>query len=87
MRDNLYCSRDNNTIAKKFWSRVKSKSKFSRILEIIRNPLTMLPKPTCSTNISLISSLIPQHMKLISILLMMMHLTSILVHRSTGIEI
>ena len=37
MRDNLCCSRDNNIITKKFWSHVKSKSKSSRIPEIIKN--------------------------------------------------
>ena len=71
MRDNLYCSRDNNIITKKFWSQVKSKSKSSRIPEMIKNDDSIsshnVTKRTCSTNISLISSLIPQHMILISI--------------------
>ena len=37
MRDNLYCSNDRNTITKKFWAHVKSKSKSNRIPEVIRH--------------------------------------------------
>ena len=33
----LYCSNDHNTICKKFWAHVKSKSKSNRILEIIKH--------------------------------------------------
>ena len=36
MRDNLYCSNNRNTITKKFWAHVKSKSKSNRIPEVIR---------------------------------------------------
>ena len=37
MRDNLYCSNDNNVITKKFWAYVKSKTKSSRIPEVMKN--------------------------------------------------
>ena len=37
MRDNLYCSNDRNTITKKFWAHVKSKSNSNRIPEVIRH--------------------------------------------------
>ena len=37
MRDNLYCSNDNNVITKKFWAHVKSKTKSSRIPEVMKN--------------------------------------------------
>ena len=37
MRDNLYCSNDNNIITKKFWAHVKSKTKSSRIPEVMKN--------------------------------------------------
>ena len=37
MRDNLYCSNDRNTITKKFWAHVKSKSKSNRIPEVVRH--------------------------------------------------
>ena len=37
MRDNLYCSNDSNVIAKKFWAHVKSKTKSSRIPEVMKN--------------------------------------------------
>ena len=36
IRDNLYCTDDNNVITKKFWAHVKNTSKFNRIPEIIR---------------------------------------------------
>ena len=38
MRDNLYCSKDNNVIAKKFWAHVKTKSKTksTRIPEVMK---------------------------------------------------
>ena len=36
MRDILYCSKDNNTIAKKFWAHVKSKTKSTRIPEVMK---------------------------------------------------
>ena len=36
MRDNLYCSKDNNVIAKKFWAHVKSKTKSTRIQEVMK---------------------------------------------------
>ena len=37
MRENLYCSNDNNTITKKFRARVKSKSKSTRIPTVMKN--------------------------------------------------
>ena len=37
MRDSLYCSNDRNTITKKFWAHVKSRSKSNRIPEVIRH--------------------------------------------------
>ena len=36
IRDNLYCTDDNNFITKKFWAHVKNTSKCNRIPEIIR---------------------------------------------------
>ena len=36
MRDNLYCSKDNNPIAKKFLAHVKSKTKSTRIPEVMK---------------------------------------------------
>ena len=36
MRDNLYCSKDNNAIAKKFWAHVKIKTKSTRIPEVMK---------------------------------------------------
>ena len=37
MRDNLYCSKDNNVITKKFWAHVKSKSNTTRIPEVMKH--------------------------------------------------
>ena len=37
IRDNLHCSRDSNTITKKFWSHVKSKTKSTRIPEVVKH--------------------------------------------------
>ena len=37
MRDNLYCSNDNNVITKKFWAHVKSKTKSILEPEILGN--------------------------------------------------
>ena len=36
IRDNLYCTDDNNVITKKFWAHVKNTSKCNRISEIVR---------------------------------------------------
>ena len=36
IRDNLYCTDDNNVITKKFWAHVKNTSKCNRIPEIVR---------------------------------------------------
>ena len=36
IRDNLYCTDDNNVITKKFWAHVKNTSKCNRVPEIIR---------------------------------------------------
>ena len=41
MRDNLYCSSDNNAITKKFWAHVKSKTKSNRIPEILKHKREM----------------------------------------------
>ena len=37
MRDNLYCSKDNNVITKKFWAHVKSNSNTTRIPEVMKH--------------------------------------------------
>ena len=36
IRDNLYCSDDNNVITKKFWAHVKNTTKSCRIPEVVR---------------------------------------------------
>ena len=50
MRDNLYCSRDNNAISKKFWSHVKNKTKSSRIPEVIKNDESISSNNTIKAN-------------------------------------
>ena len=37
IRDNLYCCKDNNIITKNFWSHIKSKTKSSRIPEVLKH--------------------------------------------------
>ena len=36
IRDNLYCSDDNNVITKKFWAHIKNTTKSCRIPEVVR---------------------------------------------------